>query len=130
MGEACGGGGVFKFSLQRSIEKGRGQCVSGSYTNCQSVGVEIVHLLMCSSILLCTPNILIKSVHKSASPPKKREVQIRRNLYFSMILSGMSCQFSSIKRLLPIFSFPQIWNAENDRKCIPSRKIYSKQLNS
>jgi hypothetical protein len=29
-----------------------------------------------------------------------------------------------------MFSFPQIWNAENDRKFIPSLKIYSKQLKS
>jgi len=35
--------------------------------------------------------------------------------------------FASLKRL-PLFSFPQIWNAENDSKFIPSLNIYSKQL--
>ncbi len=35
--------------------------------------------------------------------------------------------FASLKRL-PLFSFPQIWNAENDRKFIPSLNIYSKNL--
>ena len=35
--------------------------------------------------------------------------------------------YASIKRL-PLFSFPQIWNAEGERKFIPSLKVYSKQL--
>ncbi len=33
-------------------------------------------------------------------------------------------KYSSLKRL-PMFSFPQIWNAENDTKFIPSLKIYT-----
>jgi hypothetical protein len=35
--------------------------------------------------------------------------------------------FASLKRL-PLFSFPQLWNAENDSKFIPSPNIYSKHL--
>ncbi len=33
--------------------------------------------------------------------------------------------YASLKRL-PLFSFPQVWNAESERKFIPSLKVYSK----
>ena len=35
--------------------------------------------------------------------------------------------YSSLMRL-PIFSYPQTWNAESDKKFNPSLKMYSKQL--
>jgi hypothetical protein len=64
-GVGRGGGWGFKFSLKMIHRERycRSQCFPGSYTNFQCVGGDIVHLLMCTSNLLCTPNILIMSVH-------------------------------------------------------------------
>jgi hypothetical protein len=56
-----------------------------------------------------------------------RDINQNRILRNANNLQIPAHHYASIKRL-PLFSFPQAWNTECERKFIPSLKVYSKQL--
>ncbi len=56
-----------------------------------------------------------------------RDHDQNRALHNSNDLRIPAHHFSSLMRL-PIFSYPQTWNAESDNKFNPSLKMYSNQL--
>ncbi len=59
--------------------------------------------------------------------PLNRDVNPARILRNANDLRVPPHHFATIKRL-PIFNFPQAWNEEEERKFIPSLKLYCKTL--
>ena len=59
--------------------------------------------------------------------PQNRDVNPARILRNANDLRIPPHHFATIKRL-PIFNFPQVWNEEEERKSIPSLKLYCKTL--